>query len=224
MENQVQKNDSQEKGLIRNLQVALTKTGISSKLVDKYAVNLELRKFKDDNGRPNYPALFNIPVSERLPAMAKKDIGGTIKIVTVAITLAMEAFNVARPMTNSQIVDLAEVVVDSLNQGDNLSLEDFMLYLQKLTRGEYPELYEGIDQIKFMARFDKYRDERWEESRRLYYEKHEQYKEMGDKRRVRESTDNPLDVHLSSMTSKVEQLKDELREQKNLNKRLREDF
>lgn len=192
-------------------------------MVDKYALNLELRKYKD-GARINYPALFQIPASERLPAMAKKDPGKTIKLVAVAITLAMEAINVARPMTSHQIVDLAEVVVDSLSDGDSIALEDFMLFLQKLTRGEYSELYEGIDQVKFMARLDQYRDERWNAARDAYYEKHEQYKEMGDKRRVNENSTNPLDMHLSDMTQKVAQLKDQLKEQKDINKRLREDF
>lgn len=224
MENQIQKKNLPERVLVTSLQIGVTNSGISTKLINKNSVNIELRKYKDDNGMVNFQELFNIPVAERLPAMAKQDFGRTVKIVAVAITLAMEAFNVSRPMNSSQIVDLSEVVVDSLNQGDNLSLEDFMLFLQKLTRGEYPELYEGIDQVKFMSRLDKYRDERFEEAKRLYYEKHEQYKEMGDKRRVKENSDNPLDLHLSTMTQKVEQLKDQLKEQKDLNKRLREDF
>jgi len=209
---------------MKNLALAITNNGISTKLVDKFKVNLELRKYKTIGGHVNYPALFNIPTEERLPALAKKDVGNTVKIITVAITLAMEALNVARPMTSKQIVDLAEVVVDSLGDGDNISLEDFMLFLQKLTRGEYPELYEGIDQIKFMARLNKYRDERWEEAQRIYYEKHDQYKEMGDSRRVKENSDNPLDIHLSQMSTKVQSLKDQLKEQKDINKRIREDF
>jgi len=156
--------------------------------------------------------------------MAKNDLGGTIKLVTVAVTLAMESLNLVRPMTNSQIVDLAEAIVDSLNEGDNLALEDLMLFLQKLTRGEYPELYEGIDQAKFMNRLSKYRDERFEAAMENYYARHQQYKEMGDSRRERSVSDNPLDVHLHEMSNKVQDLKDQLKEQKDINKRLQEDF
>lgn len=209
---------------MKNLALAITPNGISTRIVDKFKVSLELKKFKTDRGALNYPALFDIPIAERLPELAKKDVGNTIKIITVAITLAMESLNVSRPMNNRQIVDLAEVVVDSLNEGDNLSLEDFMLFLQKLTRGEYPELYEGIDQIKFMGRLSIYRDERWKEAQKMYYEKHDQFKELGDSRRVRETGDNPMDIHLSQMSTKIQSLKDELKEQKDINKRIREDF
>lgn len=187
------------------------------------AVNLELRKYKTDSGSLNYPALFDIPVSERLPAMAKRDLKATINVITVALTLTMEAINISRPMSSSQVVDLAEVIVDSFKANDNISMEDFMLFLQKLTRGEYPELYEGMDQVKFMSRFDTFRDERWEAGRLIYEERHKMYKEMGDSRRVIEST-NPLDIHAAEMSNKIQALKDQLKEQKDINKRLREDF
>lgn len=210
---------------MQNLTVAITiNNEVDVTKIDKFKLNLQIKKFKTEYGLPDYKKIFNIPVADRLPALAKKNIGETIKLITVAITYALEVLNLKRPMTNAQVVDLAETVVDSLNEGDNLSLVDFMLFLQKLTKGEYPELYEGIDQPKFMSRLSIYRDERWEEAKNIYYEKHAQYKEMGDSSRVRENNDNPLDIHLSSMTNKIEQLKDQLKEQKNLNNRLREDF
>lgn len=192
-------------------------------LVDGFKINQQLKKFKTDRGDINYTALFNIPVAERINQMAKKDLGGTIKIIAVALTMAFEKMNLVRKMTNAQVLDLAEEIVDSSEDGDRIALEDLMLFLQKLTRGEYSELYEGIDQVKFIARFDEYRDVRWEEAKRIAENKHQEYKNMGDPQRTG-SAKTALDEHLSSFTTKIESLKDELREQKEINKRLKDDF
>lgn len=223
MDNQLQKNSIPERTLLKNLAVALT-TGNEMRvaLIDKVAVNMELRKYKTPDGGINYPAIFNIPISDRIPAMAERDLGGTINLVAVALKLAMESMNLKRPMTNSQIIDLAEAVVDGAGEGDKISMEDLMLFLQKLTRGEYPDLYEGIDHPKFFSRFNVFRDERWEAGKKIKEDKDLEFKSLGPTRQI-EST-NPLDIHLSEMSNKVQQLKDELKEQKNINKRLREDF
>lgn len=189
-------------------------------LVDRIAVNQELKKFKTQSGGINYPVLFAIPVEERIAAMAKKDLRGVITTVAVAVTLAMEALNVSRKMTPLQIVDLAEAIVDDAECGDNIALEDLMLFLQKLTRGEYPELYEGIDQVKFMNRFNTYRDERWEAGRVIAENKHIEYKGLGPERTSQPNT--ALDEHLAAFSNKLGAMKDEIKEQKAENKRLRE--
>lgn len=189
-----------------------TNNGIDVSRVDRIAINQELRKYKEQGGGLNYPALFAIPVSERIPAMAKKDLRMTITTIAVALTLAMEAINVARKMTPIQIIDLAETITDDADSRDNLALEDLMLFLQKLTRGEYPDLYEGIDQIKFMSRFNQYRDERWDAGRVAAENKHLEYKGLGP---VRENSGaSALDEHLSAFSTKLQAMKDELREAK----------
>lgn len=163
------------------MQVAITPKGaIDVKKVDKFGVNMQLRQYKDKNGSINYPELFKIPTDQRIAAMASKDLEGTIKTVTVALTLAFETMNLARPMQAFQILDLAELIVDKANENDKPSFPDLMLFLQRLTTGEYPGLYEGMDIPKFMERWNMYRDERWEEGIRIRDEQHEYYKAMGD--------------------------------------------
>lgn len=184
-------------------------------------INLALKKYKEPNGALNYPELFSIPVSERLPALAEKDLSGTIKVITVALTLAFETMNFSRKMNAFQILDLAETIVDTAQEADVISLEDLLLFLQKLTRGEYPELYEGMDQVKFMVRFTAYRDERWEAGRIIAENKHMEYKNMGDPERTG-SKSTALDEHLSSFANKLQSKNDELKEAREENKRLRE--
>lgn len=128
---------------------------------NKAEISVALRQYKQPNGVVYYPALFEIPSKNRLPQMANEDFGATLGIVTAAMTLAFESMNLSRGMNIAQIVDLSETVLDSCGE-DNLALEDLMLFLQKLTRGEYGKLYESMDIPKFMEMFEVYREERFQ--------------------------------------------------------------
>jgi hypothetical protein len=192
--------------------------------IDKFQFNLELKKYKTDGGAPNFPMLFDIPVDNRISAMAKKDIVFTVSTICVALTLCFETMNLSRPMTNSQIADLAEAIIDSSDERDKISLEDLLLFMQKLTRGEYAPVYEGMDIPKFMERFDVYRDQRWEVAKRLRDEKNEYYKGLGEDISVNERKDrvgNSFDEHMANFTNKIQQQKDEIYTLKKENDRLR---
>lgn len=199
---------------MKNLQVAITTGGnLDVKRIDKVGVYTELKKYKSPSGAVNYPALFKIPTDQRIAAMAEKDLGGTIKIITVALTLAFETMNLSRPMTSFQILDLAEAIVDSAGEEDKPAIEDLMLFLQKLTRGEYGAMYESIDIPKFMMFFNKYRDERWLEGVKLRDAKDAEFKALGDPQREgRKLTD--FEQHLSNYSTKLQARNDEIKELK----------
>ena len=204
--------------LVTSLKAGVTQAGgIEVARIDKVGVNLELRKYKNENGSTNYPELFSIPNERRISAMAKQDLGQTIKMIAVALTLCFETMNLTRPMQAFQILDLAEMIVDE-SESDKLAFEDLMIFLQRLTRGEYPGLYEGMDIPKFMERFGIYRDERWNEGVRLRDEKHEEYKRMGDDNIFERTTGreaDTLDMQLGHWKQKAIARKDE----RELNKR-----
>ena len=124
---------------------------------NKQEINLILRNYKNENGSVCFPALFAL--TYRIPEMAKRDYIQTAVLISTALTLAFESMNLARPMNGSQITDLAETILDSSHE-DNLSLEDVMLFLQKLIRGDYGKMYESMDIPKFMDFFEIYREER----------------------------------------------------------------
>ena len=126
---------------------------------NKQAVNQIVKAYKLQDGAANFPALFTVPTSQRLPAMAKENYEQTISVVTVGLTVAFESMNLIRPMSNGQIIDLADAIIDSSSE-DNLSLEDIVLFLQGLTRGKYGVLYESMDIPKFMEKLEQYREER----------------------------------------------------------------
>lgn len=188
---------------------------------NKHELNAILKTFKNQNGSVNYPTLFAIPTNERLLIWAKFDYDRILTVITVGLTISFETMNLARPMSEEQIIDLAEAVIDTSKE-DNLALEDLMLFLQGLTRGKYGVLYESMDIPKFMEKFEVYRQERHQAVQEYRENKHLEYKALGDPTRKR-SVD-PLDIHLSEMTTKIQSLKDAYNEQKDINKRLREDF
>lgn len=176
---------------------------------NKQEINLTLKTYKLDNGAPNFPALFTIPKESRLPELYKNDPEGTCMIVTAGLTLAIENMNLKRGLNAGQILDLAEEILDSSVE-DNLSFEDLMLFIQGLTRGRYGELYESMDIPKFMNLFGKYRDERWAEGIRIRDQKHEEYKNLGDKER----SDRPMtafDQHMADYTTKLQAKNDEIK-------------
>lgn len=197
---------------------------IDVRLLDKVQINLELKKFKDENGSVKFGELFKIPNDSRIAEMGKRDLPGTIKTLAVALTISMEAMNLSRPMTSAQILDLAEIIFDTSSE-DKLAIEDLMIFLQRLIRGEYPGLYEGMDIPKFMERFNKYRDERWEAGIRIRDERDSQLKGMGDAdtfNRNNPTPDTAFGEQLLHYRNKVQQRNDEIELLRKENKKLRD--
>ena len=186
---------------------------------DKSAVQMILRDFKTQSGAVNYPVVFSIPSGDRLVKLSENDFSGTLSLVTVGVTLAMDFLNLKIPLNAIQILDLSEAIIDSSGE-DNLALEDLMLFLQGLTRGKYGPMYESLDVPKFMGFFEKYRQERHEAILRYRENEHLTYKSIGNPERASDRN-TAFDEHLSSFTTKLANMKDELHEAKGELKRRR---
>jgi hypothetical protein len=141
---------------------------------DRKAINTAIQVFKHPDGSPNYATLLSVPSDMRLSQMAIKDEKETDMLITAALTMAMEAMNLTRPMTSGQIMDLSSEIIETA-QEDNLALEDVVLFLQKLTRGHYGPLYESMDIPKFMSLFEVYREERHKAYHGTLYERNVQH-------------------------------------------------
>jgi hypothetical protein len=186
---------------------------------DKQQISVILRSYKFDNGAVNYPAVLSIPQESRIPELAKKDFQGTIAAIGAALTIAVESMNLVRGLNASQIWDLAEAIIDTSNE-DRLSLEDFMLFLQKMTRGEYGKLYESMDIPKFMELFEKYREERWQELNKIKLDRHSQHKGSGISEKS--STRDPLDEHFYGMAGRLSELNEQLKSSRKENRKLKD--
>ena len=149
-------------------------------------VNLILREFKTPQGNVNYPSLFQIKREQRLPMMAKTDIKRTAAIVGVGLTAALESMNLIRSMNATQIMDLVDAIIET-SEEDQLSIEDVMLFLQQLVRGQYGKLYESLDIPKFMDMFEQYREERWQAIRNIRDEQASSHRPSYHEERVSET-------------------------------------
>lgn len=202
---------------MQKLTQGITATGnFDVSLVDKLGVSLELKKYKTPSGAVNFAAIRDIPVEQRLYSLAKQDLGQAVKLVAVAITMAIETMNLTRPMNAFQILDLAEVIIEE-SESDKLSIPDLLLFLQRLTRGYYPGLFEGIDALKILERFNQYRDERWNEMIALRDAQIEHYKTLGDSNTY--ERENPRDastlgLQLEHYRQKVQVRSDEAKSRK----------
>lgn len=186
---------------------------------DMKTANIILRQYKSEGGGINFPAVLQIPSSERIPALAKQDFNRILMLIIGALTVAVENLNVKRRLNEIQILDLAEIIIDSSNE-DNLAFEDLMLFLQKLTRGEY-KLPAELDVPKFMETFEIFREERHQQYHTVVMEKHIQYKSMGDGSRSTQS--DPLSEHFASMGERLSTMKNRISELKQENSSLKMD-
>ena len=153
---------------------------------NRQGVNLILKEYKTPSGQVNYPSLFKIPSDSRLPAMAKSDIKRTAAIVGVGLTSALEFMNLVRPMNATQIMDLVDAIIET-SEEDHLSLEDLMLFLQQLVRGEFGKLYESLDIPKFMTMFEQYREDRFQSLRNIRDEQASSHKPSYHEERTSET-------------------------------------
>lgn len=95
-----------------------------------------------------------------------------------AITVAMESLNVSKPLTADQIVDLVDNIIDSSAE-DQLALEDLILFLQKLVKGDYEDTNSRMDIPIFMRLFERHRQPRYKTQKNYDYEQHVYYKSLG---------------------------------------------
>lgn len=165
-----------------------------------------LKQYKLKNGAVNYPMVFNIPSTERLPVLYERDFMQATALVVGAITVAFEKMNL-KNMTGAIVNDIAETILDSCGE-DNLSLEDLMLFLQKLVRGLYGNI-EQLSVARFMNIFEQYRQERHEAILNYREENHVTLKKLGDNGRSAQS--DPLSEHFATFGDRISQLKDDLK-------------
>lgn len=158
----------------------------------------------------NYPVLFNIPTSERLPALISKDFLQATALVVCAVTLAFEKLNFKKKVAEVAVLinNIADEVIDTASD-DNLSMEDLMIFLQGVVRGKYIQAVE-LSVPKFMNAFTQYREERWQAAIDLRDKKEQEFKELGDDNWFeRNNRVSSIDQELVDYRKKIQDRKDE---------------
>lgn len=130
-----------------------------------------------------------IPVSERLPALSKlygiEKISG---ILSLAITKALNNFNLRAGMNPQQIMNLAYELINESEQ-DQLAIQDILLFLDGLPKFKYGKVYDRMDMPTFFEMLEKYREERHLAFINGKDEAHAQFKAMGDSNRTSQEVD-----------------------------------
>ncbi len=178
-----------------------------------------LKRFKHEDGCINYPMVLSIPNTDRIPELAKQDFRRVLMLIIGAITVAVEKLPVKKRLNEIEILDVAENIIDTSGE-DYLAFEDLMLFLQKLTRGEY-KLPAELDVQKFMEIFEIYREQRHQEYHELKYNQHLQHKSLGDANRS--AVADPLSEHFAKMGDRMSTLKNTISELKQENSSLKMD-
>jgi hypothetical protein len=179
---------------------------------------LILKQYKNTDGSLNFPALFNIPSGERIPAIASKDFRKAVALISGAITMAFKSLQLKKGLNEIQILDIAEAIVDTSVE-DNLGIEDLVLFLQGLVRGKYGTSFENINTPKFLELFEEYRQERHHQIIEIRENSHLQFKGMGDANRSQQP--DQLSEHFSRLGDVLNTMKTNLRELKHENDVLR---
>lgn len=151
---------------------------------DKVEMNVALREYKLPNGSVDYRAVMSVPSADRINGLvAAGEYQQVLIILSAGIQVAFENLNLSKPMSATQIVDLADAIIDTSAE-DNLGVEDVVLFLQKLVRGETDKLFSRLDSSVFMKEFETYRQQRHIECLRIKEEQHAQFKAMGIGRNI----------------------------------------
>ena len=197
------KSDDEEIQSNKNLIAAVEKG-------DSRQMSLILKQYRTPSGAVDFPNVLSVPTAERLPSLVSRDFMYATGLVVAALALALEKLTLKKKIDGVLVNNIADEIINTCEE-DNLSLEDLMLFLQGLVRGQYGDISE-LSLTKFMRLFDAYRDER-HEALMLYREnEHLQYKGMGDAgRSVRE---DPLADHFSKLGASLHELRMQLSEQK----------
>jgi hypothetical protein len=130
-----------------------------------------------------------VPVNERLPALTK--VYGVEKIsgiLSIAITKALNNFNLRVGMNPQQIMNLAYELINDSEQ-DQLAIQDILLFLDGIVKFKYGKVYDRMDMPTFFEMLEKYREERHQAFMNGKDEAHAQFKAMGDSNRTSQDID-----------------------------------
>ena len=130
-----------------------------------------------------------VPLSERLPALAKMyGVEKLSGILSIAITKALNNFNLRVGMNPQQIMNLAYELINDAEQ-DQLAIQDILLFLDGMVKFKYGKVYDRMDMPTFFEMLEKYREERHQAFMNGKEEAHAQFKSMGDSNRTSQDID-----------------------------------
>jgi hypothetical protein len=149
----------------------------------------EMCRYKEKGEPLPMKVIELVPVSERLPALAKLyGIDKITNVLSIAITKALNNFNLRVTMTPEQIMQLAYSLIEEAEQ-DQLAIQDILLFLEGMVKYKYGKVYDRMDMPTFFEMLEKYREQRHLDFMNGKEEAHAQFKAMGDSNRTSQDID-----------------------------------
>jgi hypothetical protein len=136
-------------------------------------------------------------------------------ILSVLLTSFNNSLNLIRPMSKEQIVECAYEMVLTTEE-DQLSIEDYVLFFRGAKTGKYGRILDRLDQQTIFSMLEEYRSERHRQYMKIKEERHQSQKAMGPSERTNQP--DPLAEHMSSIGNKLNYLKEQLKEQREINR------
>jgi len=173
---------------------------------NKMAVNAYLSAFKE-RGIVSFQKVLSVPAAERIPALCKTQEGrGDVLIaLTASLKSAFNNINLRVGLNEDQLIDLADAIIDQSSE-DNLSLEDVLLFLQKLLIGDAGKIYDRMDIPTFFELFESYRQDRHEAVVRIREEQQSQHKAFGNPERWSETRDKETETSMGDAMKEYMQM------------------
>jgi hypothetical protein len=149
----------------------------------------QMCRFKDKGEALPIKVMELVPVSERIPALAKTY--GNDKIAALLskqITKTLNSFNLRVGMNPEQVTDLSYSLIESAEE-DQLAIQDILLFLDGMVKYKYGKVYDRMDMPTFYEMLEMYREQRHLAYAGLKEETHSQNKAAGDTNRMSNEVD-----------------------------------
>lgn len=128
------------------------------------------------HGQPNFPRLFKIKYTDRIPAMVQA--AGREHVRSLVATMIMHytnSLNLSNTLSAMQVVSIADKLLQ-MGMVDHVSIVELDVFLEQTKLGRYGQLYNRLDEAVLLYMFDQYLEQRWKAYQELKTEQQAQYK------------------------------------------------
>lgn len=156
-----------------------------------------------ENGQPAFIKLMKIPSEHRINAFVYKDAQKCITTLSTLILMALKHYEADISVCTSIAFNIVQEC-----KAENLSLQDIVVFLQRLNAGAYGDFYgKKITPIMIMSKLQTYLDDRHEEITK--YRDKEHHNQQVQLELKRESSEEVSAIN--SLGSAINDLKNKLK-------------
>jgi hypothetical protein len=164
----------------------------------------------------NWKSVLSISLHARVPNLTHVyGFQNIHKLLGAMLTGFNESLNLVRPMTAEQVFECSRDLVMTTEE-DQLSVEDYVLFFKGAREGKYGKILDRLDQQTIFTMLEEYRDQRHKQFIRIRDEKQIEHKTTGATERTNQP--NPIAESMVKLGGRLNDLKEKLREQREINR------